>query len=67
MAVCVRYGEDALLLSVRDDGHGPDGSPPGTGLLGMPERVAVYGGTLRAGAADGGGFELRAELPLEAT
>jgi signal transduction histidine kinase len=67
VAVCVRYGADALLLTVRDDGHGPNGSPPGTGLLGMRERVAVYGGTLTAGAADGGGFELRAELPLEGT
>jgi signal transduction histidine kinase len=32
----------------------------------MRERVAVYGGTLAAGAAEGGGFELRAELPLAA-
>jgi signal transduction histidine kinase len=66
VAVCVRYREDALLITVHDDGHGPNGSPPGTGLLGMRERVAVYGGTLTAGAAAGGGFELRAELPLEA-
>jgi signal transduction histidine kinase len=66
VAVCVRYGDDALSLTVRDDGHGPNGTPPGTGLLGMRERVAVYGGTLTAGAATGGGFELRAELPLEA-
>jgi signal transduction histidine kinase len=67
VAVCVRYGDDALQITVRDDGLGPNGSTPGTGLLGMRERVAVYGGTLRAGAAVGGGFELRAELPLEAT
>jgi signal transduction histidine kinase len=66
VAVCVRYGDDTLLLTVRDDGQGPNGSAPGTGLLGMRERVAVYGGTLTAGAAAGGGFELRAELPLEA-
>ena len=66
VAVCIRYGEQALLLTVRDDGSGPNGSPPGTGLLGMRERVAVYGGTLTAGAAAGGGFELRAELPLAA-
>jgi signal transduction histidine kinase len=32
----------------------------------MRERVAVYGGRLSAGAAQGGGFELRAELPLAA-
>jgi signal transduction histidine kinase len=63
--VRLRYCDDALRISVRDDGHGPNGSPPGTGLLGMKERVAVYGGTLTSGAAEGGGFELRAELPLE--
>jgi signal transduction histidine kinase len=57
---------DALVISVRDDGEGPNGTPPGTGLLGMRERVAVYGGTLSTGAAQGGGFELRAELPLAA-
>ncbi len=60
------YRHDALLISVRDDGQGPSGSPAGTGLLGMRERVAVYGGTLSAEGAEGGGFELRAELPLAA-
>jgi signal transduction histidine kinase len=59
---------DRLALSVRDDGRGPDpGAIPGNGLLGMRERVQVYGGSLSAGAADGGGFELSAELPLEPT
>jgi hypothetical protein len=33
----------------------------------MKERVGVYAGTLVTGAAEGGGFELRAELPLETT
>jgi len=65
-AVHVGYGVDCLAISVRDDGRGPNGTPPGTGLLGMRERVAVYGGTLSTGAAEGGGFELRAELPLAA-
>jgi signal transduction histidine kinase len=62
----VSYGDDCLAISVQDDGRGPNGTPPGTGLLGMRERVAVYGGTLSTGAAEGGGFELRAELPLAA-
>jgi signal transduction histidine kinase len=63
----VRYGGDRLQVSVRDDGRGPVGAAePGTGLLGMRERVAVYGGTLSAQGVDGGGFELRAELPLAA-
>jgi signal transduction histidine kinase len=65
--VRVGYGDDALVISVCDDGAGPNGSPPGTGLLGMRERVAVYGGTLSVGAAEGGGFALRAELPLAAS
>jgi signal transduction histidine kinase len=66
--VRVSYRDDALLVSVRDDGRGPTGTAlPGNGLLGMRERVAVYGGTLSAQAAEGGGYELRAELPLAAT
>jgi len=63
--VRVSYRSDALVLSVRDDGQGPSGTAvAGNGLLGMRERVAVYGGALTAGAAQGGGYELRAELPL---
>jgi signal transduction histidine kinase len=62
--VHIGHGDDRLVICVRDDGAGPNGSPPGTGLLGMRERVAVYGGTLTTGAAEGGGFELRAELPV---
>ena len=62
------YRPTCLALSVRDDGRGPgSGAEPGNGLLGMRERVSVYGGTLTVGAADGGGFELAAELPLEGT
>ena len=67
VVVRVSYRDDSLLLSVRDNGRGPDGAPaPGTGLLGMRERVDVFGGELAAGAAEGGGYELRAELPLVA-
>jgi signal transduction histidine kinase len=68
VVVRLRYGPDCLALSVRDDGRGPDpGAVPGNGLLGMRERVSVYGGSLSAGAADGGGFELAAQLPVEAS
>jgi len=65
--VRVSYRQDSLLLSVCDNGRGPTGATePGNGLLGMRERVDVYGGALAAGAAEGGGYELRAELPLAA-
>ncbi len=64
----VSFSETAIELSVRDDGRGPDdGTQPGSGLIGMRERVAVYGGVLVAGAADGGGYELTAHLPLGAS
>jgi signal transduction histidine kinase len=61
----LRFGSDALHLRVRDDGPGPgEGEPHGHGLLGMRERAASVGGTLRAGRAEAGGFEVEAELPL---
>jgi signal transduction histidine kinase len=66
--VGITFGENALELSVRDDGKATDaGSEAGNGLLGMRERVAVYGGELVARPRLGGGFELLATLPLGAT
>ncbi|MFC8447857.1 sensor histidine kinase [Kitasatospora sp. NPDC057223] len=54
-----------LEIVVRDNGCGPaPGYAPGRGLLGIAERVAVLGGTVRHGGGDGGGFQLRALLPL---
>jgi signal transduction histidine kinase len=64
--VVVRYTEEGVEVEIVDDGPGADGDVNGQGLVGMRERVALYGGTLDAGPRDGGGFVLRAQLPLEA-
>jgi signal transduction histidine kinase len=65
--VRLSYHPDALAVTVRDDGCGPPADPStGAGLVGLAERVAVYGGSLGTGPADGGGYELRASLPLGA-
>ncbi|MFJ4786964.1 sensor histidine kinase [Streptomyces sp. NPDC088794] len=62
----LRYGEAELALRVRDNGPGPAPSSPGHGLLGMRERAATVGGTLRTGPAPGGGFLVEARLPVRA-
>jgi len=66
------YTEDDLTVEIEDDGRGTatimadDGDNPGHGLVGMYERVALYGGELRIGPRVGGGFGVRARFPLEA-
>jgi signal transduction histidine kinase len=64
----LHYTPDALWLRIRDNGPGPPPSTPpgGHGLLGMRERAAAVGGTLRTGAAGGGGFVVEAVLPTAA-
>ena len=63
--VLVRYGNGTVELVVSDDGRGNgDGGGSGHGLVGMRERVSVYGGELEAGPQAGGGFRLRATLPV---
>ncbi len=68
--VRLHYATGALTVQVGDDGNGAGpGIPapgPGLGLVGMRERVSVLGGRLHAGPQDGGGFLVRAELPLPA-
>ena len=55
-----------VRVSVHDDGAGPGGPALSTahGIVGMRERAAAYGGTLRTGARPGGGFEVEASIPL---
>jgi signal transduction histidine kinase len=64
--VTVRYAPDELLIDVSDDGRGTATSDGlGHGLIGVRERVKLYGGEMSAGAASGGGFSLRTRLPLK--
>ena len=63
--VLVRYEAGHVELTVSDDGRGGgDGDGGGHGLVGMRERVTVYGGKLEAGPSPEGGFRLRARLPI---
>ncbi|MDY7104342.1 MAG: sensor histidine kinase [Actinomycetota bacterium] len=66
--VALRYEDDRLVIEVNDDGHGaaafdPD-ADPGHGMIGMRERVELFGGHLGAGPRAGGGYAVRAELPI---
>ena len=73
----MRYGRDELELEVVDDGRGlaaddraarnGDSSTGGHGQVGMRERVNLFGGSLRVGPRRGGGYEVKARLPLEAS
>ena len=65
--VRVAYGDDAVTLQVDDDGNGTpakDASGSGNGITGMRERASALGGRFDAGPRAGGGFRVRAWLPL---
>ncbi len=69
--VRIAYRDDALDVTVVDDGFGPARGNgvttcPGHGLLGMRERVHLFGGEFQAGGRPGGGFAVHARFPLAA-
>jgi signal transduction histidine kinase len=71
-AVAVGYRDDTLVLDVTDDGRGaaagldhPAAPGSGHGLVGMRERVALFGGELSTGPRAGGGFGVRARIPVQ--
>jgi signal transduction histidine kinase len=71
----LRYHDDGFYVRIRDNGPGPGPAAvptapglaghDGHGLLGMQERAAAVGGTLRTGPAGGGGFLVEAMLPAK--
>ena len=61
--VLVRYDANQVIVEVNDDGNGAE-SAEGNGIRGMRERAATLGGTLAASPRPGGGFLVRAALPL---
>jgi signal transduction histidine kinase len=75
-AVTLRFCEEQLVIKVTDDGQRPaagegradraGGDGRGHGLIGMRQRVEVYGGTVTAGPQPGGGWRVTATLPLPA-
>jgi signal transduction histidine kinase len=63
-AITVRYCERDLEVEISDDGVGSNGfSSDGRGLIGMRERVGLFGGDLETGPAAGGGFAVKARMP----
>ncbi len=70
--VRIHYAGQGVNVEIEDDGRGAaaglpgNGDSSGHGLVGMSERVALYGGELRIGPRSGGGFEVRARFPLNA-
>jgi signal transduction histidine kinase len=63
--VALQYTRDEVRIEVRDNGQGAvTGDGRGHGLIGIRERVKLYGGEMSTATANGGGFTLNARLPL---
>jgi signal transduction histidine kinase len=63
--VTLRYAPTELTIQIHDDGEGaPTSDGLGHGLVGIHERVKIYGGKMSAGTANGGGFVLETRFPL---
>jgi signal transduction histidine kinase len=63
--VLIRYGTAAVELSVTNDGRLARDGRAGHGLVGMRERVSLYGGEFEAGPRPEGGYIVRARLPID--
>jgi len=65
--VIVTYGADELSVAVGNDGRPLNAGPPsgGSGIIGMRERARALGGDLSVRRYPGGGFSVRAALPIE--
>ncbi|WP_232304002.1 histidine kinase [Pseudofrankia sp. DC12] len=69
VSISIEYGPAAVHVEVTDTGGAPTtpaDSGSGRGLIGLRERLAVYGGTLQAGRHPAGGYQVRAVIPVAA-
>ena len=64
-ALRLAYSPAGVEIDFRDDGRGGPPTPGGHGLIGMRERVALYGGTITAGPDPAGGWRVTASIPVE--
>lgn len=62
--ITLAMNDGVVELKARDDGRGASALTPGNGLAGMRERIEKLGGELVLASSEGGGFELRASIPM---